>query len=248
MVLLTMVTWDRLNYTKQAIQSVMGQTHQDFRLHIVDNGSTDGTPEYLKTLTDPRIQVTLWPENRGLSEATNFAWKGESKYVGRIDNDAYAESTLLERLVNAHERIENLGFLGGCHFTQKNLENIKPRIETINGIDIWQKKYIGGCAFIIKRADYDRFGEIASGDHFQGKVMGLTDYQVKFSDAGKINGYLWNPPSWVSHMEHIDSPYNICNEEYNNFTLRVRGLGVRDYSSDFDERSKPYLQENTLDN
>ena len=241
-----MTTWNRLEYTKLAIQSVLTQTYTDFILHIVDNGSEDGTPEYLKTLDDPRIQITLWDKNKGLSEATNFAWIGNnSKYVGRVDNDTILPADWLARMVEAHESYDNFGFIAGMHFTQKHLMDLKPNITEHNGIRIWEKPYVGGCAFLIKREDYDRFGEIGSGVMFQSRVMGLSDYQIKFSDAGKVNGYIF-PFSWVDHMEHPDSPHNIKTEEYQNHSLRVRGVGVLDYGSSFDESSKYYLKLNTL--
>ena len=239
-----MTCWDRCGYTKLAVQSVLNQTYKDFVLHIVDNGSRDETVEYLKTLTDPRIKITLWQENRGLSEATNYAWKGDSKYVGRVDNDIILPPHWLARMVDAHEAYGNFGFIGGMHFTPKHLMDLEPIITEYGGIKIWEKPYIGGCSFIIKRADYDRFGRIESGDLFRSKVMGLTEYQEKFSKSGLVTGYPY-PFVWVDHMEHPDSKHNIRTEEYENYSLRVRGVGALDYGTSFDDSSKYYLSLNT---
>jgi glycosyltransferase involved in cell wall biosynthesis len=55
-----------------AVHSILQQSFQDFRLIIVDDGSTDSTPEILRNLAtaDPRI-VVITTENRGIVEALN---------------------------------------------------------------------------------------------------------------------------------------------------------------------------------
>jgi glycosyltransferase involved in cell wall biosynthesis len=62
-VLLT--TYNRLNYLKKAIDSVLRQTFKDFDLIILDNASPDGTEEYVKSLRDERIKYIRNPENIG---------------------------------------------------------------------------------------------------------------------------------------------------------------------------------------
>lgn len=46
----------RANFLPQAIEGVLQQTFTDFELIVSDNGSTDGTEEYVRSLTDPRIR------------------------------------------------------------------------------------------------------------------------------------------------------------------------------------------------
>ena len=43
-------TYNRIEYLKQSIKSVRQQTFRNWKLHIVDNSSTDGTQEYLSNL------------------------------------------------------------------------------------------------------------------------------------------------------------------------------------------------------
>src|SRR5438309_5096747 len=42
-------------YVKECVQSILQQTIPHFNLHILENGSTDGTAEWLKTIADPRV-------------------------------------------------------------------------------------------------------------------------------------------------------------------------------------------------
>ena len=43
-------TYNRIEYLKESIKSVRLQTFRNWKLHIVDNSSTDGTKEYLNNL------------------------------------------------------------------------------------------------------------------------------------------------------------------------------------------------------
>lgn len=64
--------WNGLPYIKECIDSVLSQEFQDWELLIGDNGSTDGTRDYLAALTDPRIRVYNHETNGGISGNLNI--------------------------------------------------------------------------------------------------------------------------------------------------------------------------------
>ena len=57
-------------YIKECVQSILSQTLGMFTLHVLDNCSTDGTPEWLSSLTDARIR--LYPAEKPLSIEENW--------------------------------------------------------------------------------------------------------------------------------------------------------------------------------
>jgi glycosyltransferase involved in cell wall biosynthesis len=59
-----------LEHLPRAVNSVLSQSHHDIELVIMDGASHDGTPDYLRTLTGPRVQ---WRSERdgGLTQAWN---------------------------------------------------------------------------------------------------------------------------------------------------------------------------------
>jgi glycosyltransferase involved in cell wall biosynthesis len=57
-------------YVKECVASILGQSLQELDLHVLDNCSTDGTLEWLRTLGDSRVH--LYPSDRALSIEENW--------------------------------------------------------------------------------------------------------------------------------------------------------------------------------
>ena len=99
----------------EAVESVLAQTWRDFELVIVDDGSTDGTADFLARLTDPRVHL-LTQARAGLTASLNRAVRESTgRLVGRMDADDMARPERLARQVeflNAHPEVGLLG--SGC--------------------------------------------------------------------------------------------------------------------------------------
>jgi glycosyltransferase involved in cell wall biosynthesis len=71
----------------KAVESILDQSFTDFTFIIVNDGSTDGSREYLDTIRDPRI-VLLNQSNGGQGAARNTALRNcRSEYVAVMDQD-----------------------------------------------------------------------------------------------------------------------------------------------------------------
>ncbi len=57
---LAFITYNRLHYTKKALESILRDREEDFTLTIWDNASTDSTKEYLQTIKDPRVSEIIY--------------------------------------------------------------------------------------------------------------------------------------------------------------------------------------------
>lgn len=87
-------------YLRGCIDSILGQTFKDFKLILVDDGSTDGCAKICDeyALKDERIMV-FHKENGGLSDARNFGIEhSDSLYVAFIDSDDTVEPDMFEVL------------------------------------------------------------------------------------------------------------------------------------------------------
>jgi len=81
-------TFNRLRYLPEAIASVQAQTFSDWELLVVDDGSTDGTAEYVRALGDPRIHLILEPHRGNVAAARNRGLlAARALWVGFLDSD-----------------------------------------------------------------------------------------------------------------------------------------------------------------
>ncbi len=82
-----LITYNHERFIADAIRSVLGQTLSDLELVVVDDGSTDRTPEVVASFRDPRL-VSIRQSNRGPSAAWNRAIQAaRGRYLAIMSGD-----------------------------------------------------------------------------------------------------------------------------------------------------------------
>lgn len=212
---LAFITYNRLPYTKLSLASILADPHEDFRLTIWDNGSTDGTREYLKTqVSDPRIaDIVLSKENVGQTEAVNQIWGGATTdLLGKLDNDCIMTPGWTRTLAAAHRDIPKLGSVACWHFFPDEFdpERARHKIQTFGSHQIVRHPWTCGTGLLIKRETFLRFGPI--------RLKTTTKYWLQMALAGYINGFYY-PLIHQEHMDDIRSEHNL---------MRTQGLSFTD--------------------
>jgi len=117
-ILITTVTYNRIEMTKQCLKSLFATADPNlYSLFIVDNGSEDGTVDYLKTLTNPQIEDIVYnPTNTGTASALNIGWKiahDRGWHAGKLDNDVcFYDTSWLKRMKYVVDTVEDVGIIG----------------------------------------------------------------------------------------------------------------------------------------
>jgi len=95
-------TYNRKEYLRETLDSILAQTYKDYEIVIVDDGSTDGTEDMIKKLGIP---VTYhWQENGGDAAARNKLLEyAQGEYISFVDSDDLLLSDAVERMVKAME-------------------------------------------------------------------------------------------------------------------------------------------------
>jgi glycosyltransferase involved in cell wall biosynthesis len=97
-------------FLREAIDSVLRQTLADLELIVVDDASTDETPEILSSLGDPRVALLRNDEQLGLAASLNRGLdRAQGRYVARLDADDVALPDRLERQLAHMSGIAVLG-------------------------------------------------------------------------------------------------------------------------------------------
>jgi len=93
-------------YLTECLHSVVNQTFQDIEIILVDDGSTDRSPEIMKAFAekDDRIKIITQP-NRGVSTARNVGVRqAKGEYILFVDSDDMIMPNSVESLYNkAHK-------------------------------------------------------------------------------------------------------------------------------------------------
>ena len=210
---LVSVTFNRLEFTKQTLPNIR-ETASDtipYYLTVVDNGSTDGTVEYLKELFDNHIidNLILLKENIGVAKGSNLGWRlfDEVPVYAKIDNDVlFSRKNWLDDILHILENAPEIGALGyNCE--TKNIYSV-----TSNGKVSYRFKggNIGGaCHFIpshIKEVlgywneNFDKYGEEDA------------DYGIRIMYAGFKNAYMGDE-TVITHLGEPESDYVLFKRE-----------------------------------
>lgn len=122
-------TYNQPEFLRQAIQSVLNQTFRDFEVIVVDDCSTDNTPDVVRQFDDPRIRyhrtdVNLRPP-RSWNECVRLA---KGAYFAILPHDDLYEPTFLERMTFALKKNPSVGFAQCAHISvNEDLEVIEER-------------------------------------------------------------------------------------------------------------------------
>jgi GT2 family glycosyltransferase len=97
------VTYNSARVIRGFMDSLLAQTHSEFRLYVIDNASSDETMTLLADYPDSRMAVIRNRENVGVAEGNNLgiraALKDDCAFVLLLNNDTVFDSDLLSELV-----------------------------------------------------------------------------------------------------------------------------------------------------
>ena len=105
------VNWNGIDYLQSCLASMACQTFASYGVIVVDNGSTDGSVQWVRQ-TFPQVRVIANSRNLGFAEANNVAIaESQSEYVVLLNNDACPEPDWLTGLVSAAETDIRVGMV-----------------------------------------------------------------------------------------------------------------------------------------
>jgi len=184
------ITFNRLDLTKRTIESFYSKTSVDFHLYV-DNGSTDGTVEWL----EDKYRLAL-PQNVGIAQAFAYGveYLKDYDYILKLDNDV--ETVTEDIIAKMVQFIEKHGAHAISPVDQMIDPNFYPRVfstKIIDGLKVQYTSHTGG-AFQLAPTKYV---QMLCKDY---KHLKLGDYAIGgFYQLNKC------PPAYITdfRMNHI---------------------------------------------
>ena len=131
---IVIVTHNQLEYTRQCLDSLQRLTDQACELIVVDNGSSDGTVEYLRGF--PGVRLIVNETNRGFPAAAN---QGMSVATGNqvllLNNDVVVTTGWLLRLLRALHSDPAIGLVGPCSNFVSGPQQVETRYDSLADLD-----------------------------------------------------------------------------------------------------------------
>ena len=131
LVSIVILNWNGLGYLQDCLGSLQAQTHTDSQVIVVDNGSTDGSVEWVAR-NYPQAHLICNEANMGFAAPANQAIRAsDTPYIVTLNNDTRADPRWLEALVTAADEHPDVGM---C--MSKMLFADRPQVINSTGINL----------------------------------------------------------------------------------------------------------------
>ncbi len=166
------LNWNGKRYLETCISSLESQTFKGIEIIFVDNGSTDGSVDFVKRRF-PGVTILRHGTNLGFAEGVNSGFRiSGGKFIATINNDAEADENWIERLVKVMEKDPGTGCCGS-----KMMRYHERDIIDSAGIVI----YRSGNAYDRGRDEKDK-GQYDMQEEIFGACAGAALYRRKMLD------------------------------------------------------------------
>lgn len=153
-------------FIAEAIRSVLDQTYTDFELLIVDDGSTDGSAEIVRSFSDPRLRFLVSDINSGIVSALNRGLaEARGELIARIDSDDMWLSHFLSESVGLLADAPKVGLVGApdriIGERGKRIPNAVYRARTAEGIRfqmLFRNPFVHSAVVYRRALAVDRLG------------------------------------------------------------------------------------------
>ncbi|WMJ90223.1 glycosyltransferase family 2 protein [Anaerocolumna sp. MB42-C2] len=230
-------TYNRIHTLKRSIISVLNQGFTDYELLIIDDGSTDGTKEFIADIMDERIHYIKSPVNRGAANARNIGIRAsKGKYIAFQDSD---DEWLPDKLEKQVVVMDEADMLTGMVYTRLFYDlGDKGRIEyppESMSLDqksgyiyeqILHRNLVGTPTMLIRRECFNKVGmfntQLRKLEDWELCIRIAKDYKIILVDELLLKAYL-TPGSLssdtVSNVQATLSMLKIYKEEYIKYNL-----------------------------
>lgn len=227
---LMMATYNRLDLTKNMLQNLLKSTKCNFNMVIIDNGSSDGTRDYLNEFANSdkgylqNLVLKFNDTNLGIAVARNQSLKIadelDTDWYCTLDNDVIMPDGWLQECISILKVNKNYGMVG------VNMEDNSYPIVTLNGCTFQNKPEgnLGTACIVFPKSthkmlgffntEYGIYGEedadFGMRARFVGYKLGYIKEMGNHFGVGKLDEGEYREFKTESHKNNLDKFRENC--------------------------------------
>lgn len=245
-------TFNRAPLLETAINSVRNQTMTNFKILVIDDGSTDNTEEIVKShmQQDKRMTYFRMPQNKGICSVLNKALElVDTKYMVQVDSDDWVQPEAIETLLTAMEKEPPTTALAYANFMfwLSPEQGILYKNQSFNHSQKYEvicRRGVPTCPRFYRTECLHKIGGWKIFDKFNGYYM--EDRRVMYNlieyyDFLWVDKYLYNLNRFLK--EHLASVENaaIYNEIKKELVLNLLKKWGNEYTAKFSLNEEGWL-------
>jgi len=155
--------YNGMPYLKKTIESILEQTYKDFELILINDGSTDNSESYIRSIKDKRIKY-IAHKNIGLSKTLNKAFLlAKGKYIIRNDQDDISEPNRIEKQIEVLKKSTyDCVFCYIKKISEKkewrNLDKLRDSQNVLRDFNPWKDGCMVNSTMAIKKDVFEKIG------------------------------------------------------------------------------------------
>jgi len=254
-------TYNRAEFLRNSVSSVLEQTFKDFELIISDDASTDDTKQYVKSIFDPRVMYIYNKTNMGVAAARNNALTiSKGKYIAFLDDDDQWLPEKLEKQLRIIEK--SPGSVRGVYSGELTIDLDSNKITSVSIPkyrgkilkEILPKNFIVTSSILLDKVCFEKAGlfdeSIPFGEDFDMWIRIAGEFEFEYVPEPLVKRYLHkhrittNYEAVISGLKLLMSKHNKLfsknKRAYSEYKLR---LGIfHCYAGDTQEGRRVFIQ------
>lgn len=250
LVSVVMATFNMGQYLCQAVDSVLNQTFRDLDVHVIDDGSTDGTGELMARYAhDPRVHY-CWQKNSGQTRAKNAGIaNSRGQFVAFCDADDFWLPDKLARQLPLLEGSSKVGVVYSRR--QRILASGQPMAERDEGpvfsgdvtAELFKTNFIPFGTAVVRRQCLEDLGgfdeRYRMGIDWDLWLRISTRYEFQFVDAITYMYRVWPGQMSNNWRGRYEAAFRIMEKFLNDYPTAVpESVVKRAYAHSYAERGR----------
>lgn len=216
---ISLVVWNGKQYLPKCLEALASQQFTDFELMILDNGSTDGTREYLAGLNTEKYHIRVieyLPKNIGFAAGHNALFRqAKGQFVLCLNQDVELSENYLSEIAAFMKKNPRAGSAAGILWRSQNVEKI---IDSA-GLKIFRNRRVAEIEDA-KEHSQEVFGVSAAAAIY--RLAALKDVAENY--GGREDFF---DEDFFSYKEDIDLAWRLRHRGWQSYVLPVSGVHIR---------------------